>query len=147
MSNITQTMDEKIGCFMSLTGVTDSNEAKSFIEMACGNVEQAVNIFMDNPVAGQNSNSSSSSNAQFNGSRQDFAADPEESIRAPMAAFEDQIISNQNYRRMDEKQQRDQLAKDHEQMMRRMEFDGGQDPLPKNKKSKKGCMLILFKRP
>ncbi len=72
--------DEKAAMFLSITGLNDVNTAKQFLEMANGNVDHAVSIYFEGGIGG---------------SAPPPPADAE-NVRAPMNAFDDQIIENRS---------------------------------------------------
>ena len=142
--------DESVAEFISLAGASDE-EARGYLEMAGGNLQQALGLFFEMGGAGATASPGPggpspaprpSSPVSFN---EDVAAEVraaaiaagidagpvgmqdevmEEEVRAPMPSYQDQIIDPEHeQRRMEEA-----MAADSAAMYRRMSFDRGNDP-------------------
>jgi len=137
--------DESVAEFISLAGASDE-EARGYLEMAGGNLQQALGLFFE--MGGATSSPSPAlrparppSPVEYN---EDVAAEVRaaavaagidagplgmqdeamEEVRAPMPSYQDQIIDPEHeQRRMEEA-----MAADSAAMYRRMSFDRGNDP-------------------
>ncbi|CAE7866059.1 Ubxn7 [Symbiodinium sp. KB8] len=144
--------DESVAEFISLTSASD-DEAKGYLEMAGGNLQQALGLFFEmgggssSPALGPSPSPAAPAAPAANqpvidadvaaevaaaaaaagidtGPLQDAHMAGEEEVRAPMPAYQDQIINpDLEHRRMQE-----QMAADSAAMFRRMSFDRGGDP-------------------
>lgn len=90
--------------FMGITGVATPDEAQNFLEMAGGDLAQAVALYMDLQTGGRTPN--------------DQAAATED-VRAPMESFEDQIVDIEQDQRNIERL----VEQDANAMQNRMQFD------------------------
>ena len=115
--------DEALQTFMFVTGTSDVGVAKSYLEMAANNVEQAISLFMDN--AGQATGGSGEAPDGFEGIPPEVLAEAQGSpeVRAPMQAFDDRIV--ESGKQASEQQRKDAILKDHKQSAQRMTFGGG----------------------
>ncbi|CAE7900123.1 PDE6D [Symbiodinium necroappetens] len=143
--------DESVAEFISLTSASD--DAKGYLEMAGGNLQQALGLFFEmgggssSPALGPSPSPAAPAAPAANqpvidadvaaevaaaaaaagidtGPLQDAHMAGEEEVRAPMPAYQDQIINpDLEHRRMQE-----QMAADSAAMFRRMSFDRGGDP-------------------
>ncbi|CAK9064356.1 unnamed protein product [Durusdinium trenchii] len=135
--------DESVAEFISLAGTSDE-EARGYLEMAGGNLQQAIGLFFE--MGGSASSPAlpaqrPSSPVDYN---EDVAAEVRaaavaagidagplgmqdevmEEVRAPMPSYQDQIIDPEHeQRRMEEA-----MAADSAAMYQRMSFDRGHDP-------------------
>eukprot|EP00439_Symbiodinium_sp_Y106_P032634 s6810_g3.t3 len=144
--------DESVAEFISLTSASD-DEAKGYLEMAGGNLQQALGLFFEmgggssSPALGPSPSpavpaapaasqpvidadvaaevaAAAAAAGIDTGPLQDAHMAGEEEVRAPMPAYQDQIINpDLEHRRMQE-----QMAADSAAMFRRMSFDRGGDP-------------------
>jgi len=103
---------EAVAQFMGITGVATLDEAGNFLEMAGGDLAQAVELYMDLQGGG--------------GSMpipQDDIAPAQEEVRAPIESFNDQIVQQQSER--DQRHIERLVQQDAEAMQARMAFDQG----------------------
>ncbi|CAE6970969.1 PUX7 [Symbiodinium natans] len=140
--------DESVAEFISLTSASD-DEAKGYLEMAGGNLQQALGLFFEmgggSPALGPSPSPAPAASATHQpvidadvaaevaaaaaaagidtGPLEDAHMAAEEEVRAPLPAYQDQIINPElEHRRMQE-----QMAADSAAMFRRMSFDRGGD--------------------
>jgi len=131
--------DDDVAMFVSMTSC-GADEARGYLEMAGGNLQQAVSLFFEmGGAAGGGGGAPPPAPAGPGVIDSDVAAEvaaaaaaagidtgplqPKEEVRAPIEAFQDQIINPEQERaRMQEAIQADSAA-----MNRRMTFDRGED--------------------
>jgi len=96
--------DDIVVEFMGITGAPSPDEARNFLEMAAGDLAQAVALYMDLQAGGRTS---------------DDRAPATEDVRAPMESFEDQIVDiEQDHINIERLVEQDANA-----MQNRMQFD------------------------
>eukprot|EP00747_Dinoflagellata_sp_TGD_P022156 gnl/TRDRNA2_/TRDRNA2_128936_c0_seq1.p1 gnl/TRDRNA2_/TRDRNA2_128936_c0~~gnl/TRDRNA2_/TRDRNA2_128936_c0_seq1.p1 ORF type:complete len:500 (+),score=104.59 gnl/TRDRNA2_/TRDRNA2_128936_c0_seq1:68-1501(+) len=156
--------DEAVAQFVAFSGA-GPDEARQYIEMAGGSVEQAVNLFLEmggggggaaaSPPSGPSPAPAAPPGIGTGGGGgggvvdADVAAEvaaaaaaagidvgahsaapdvpmEEAEVRAPIAAYEDQIINP----RVEQRRQQEQIAADAAEMARRMSFDRSDDAAP-----------------
>eukprot|EP00397_Hematodinium_sp_SG-2012_P039158 GEMP01042714.1.p1 GENE.GEMP01042714.1~~GEMP01042714.1.p1 ORF type:complete len:390 (+),score=95.02 GEMP01042714.1:40-1209(+) len=94
---------DQVASFMGITGVSTPDEAKNFLDMAGGDLSQAVSLYMD--IQG--------------GASGTPTQQTESEVRAPLESFQDQIIDLQQEQRNAEKL----VEQDAAAMATRMQFD------------------------
>eukprot|EP00927_Polykrikos_kofoidii_P078722 TRINITY_DN75538_c0_g1_i1.p1 TRINITY_DN75538_c0_g1~~TRINITY_DN75538_c0_g1_i1.p1 ORF type:complete len:495 (-),score=97.15 TRINITY_DN75538_c0_g1_i1:112-1596(-) len=132
------TSSEVVAEFIAFTGA-GADEAQSYLEMAGGDIQQAVGLFMEMGDSGsaqqarqnsppRNSRVAPSEDSVVAGDKTGLqgggaTADDDDNVRAPIAAFDDQIISAGPGKR----QLNAAIAADSVDMDRRMSFDRDAD--------------------
>ncbi|CAD7940332.1 unnamed protein product [Amoebophrya sp. A25] len=126
---MTAPTDDQIAQFMSITGLNEHEQAKSYLEMSNANLETAVTLFFDS--GGNAGAGGGGTGGPPPGTGGDFGGDfpvipPEDDdVRAPIAAYQDQIIGSApggRSRDAEAKAHQERLEKDHKDMLQRMTF-------------------------
>lgn len=111
---------EQVVTFLSITGSDNPQIAQQYLEMSNGNLENAISLFMDQGgLAGPGGS----------GEAPDFippsayADGSEDEVRAPMKAFDDQLVQGIGRgSAIQEKQRKQAIERDHEKSRNRMAF-------------------------
>ena len=108
--------DDQVMEFIAFTGA-GPEDARGYLEMAGGNLQQAVGLFME--MGGGGGGGGAAGGGGGGPATADGAAPEEEEVRAPIAAFDDQIIDAD----ADKKRMEKAIAADATAMQQRMSFD------------------------